>query len=207
MVQKRAIQNLGLKRYSHIQAHLPTPSLISFRPLVTRGYTAKCTLQRWAPALCALGWLLHSDNVQLVCVNQTEDKTRAVHWWCIFIAMPSSENPQLTPPPEALAPALRETPSNKELQQAARCLFWAAVDRAAMLSGLLVRFSESMMCWGGSVCVCVCLCGGEENSRTVGTCMLFSKACTAKGHVCVEVCLCVVCLNVHVVTSRPLNLA
>lgn len=53
--------------------------------------------------------------------------------------------PSTPPPTVALAPAFRETPSNMELQQAARRLFWAAADRPAMVSGSLLHFSESMM--------------------------------------------------------------
>lgn len=64
----------------------------------------------------------------------------------IFIAVPSSENPR---PTEALAPALRETPSNKELQLVTRRLFWAAAERPAMVSGSLLRFASR------GFCVCV----------------------------------------------------
>lgn len=55
-----------------------------------------------------------SDNVQLICTDQTVDE--AGQRSSVFLATLSSENPRLTPLTEALAAALRETPSNKKLQ-------------------------------------------------------------------------------------------
>ena len=60
---------------------------------------------------------------------------------CAVIRKPPTHPTATTPTPtEALAPALRETPSNKELQQAARRLFWASAHKAAMVSSLVLGF-------------------------------------------------------------------
>lgn len=112
----------------------------------------------------ALGWLLCCpDNVQLVCTDQ---QSRAPNWWCIFIAVLSSENPQLTLPPpsaEALAPTLRETPSNKEIQQAAAVYFgWLQTGLQWFQAHCCVSLGDWHVSRGY-----VCVCGGHR----VGTCM------------------------------------
>lgn len=74
-----------------------------------------------------------SNNVQLICTDQTVDE--AGQRSGVFLATLSSENPWLTPLTQALAVALRETPSNKKLQWAACRLFWVATNKPAMVSG------------------------------------------------------------------------
>lgn len=114
-----------------------------------------------------------------MCTDQTEDE--AGQRSGVFLATLSSENPWLTPLTEALAAALRETPSNKKLQRAACRLFSGGCKQA--------RYGLR----GAYVHVCA---HRVESGRA-------EWACACAFRVCVEVCVCGVCT----LTSRPLNFA
>lgn len=119
--------------------------------------------------------------MRLIGADRTEDEAGRRSAVAVFLAALSSENPRLTPLTQALAAALRETPSNKKPQRAACRLFRVGRKQARYGSrGAYVRARARRV----------------ESGRAEWAC-----ACAAR--VCVEVCVCGACT----LTSRPLNFA
>lgn len=140
---------LGLKKMQAFR-HTDTLSLSRSLSLISFQLSVRvcvCTTEEscrtWCIRLIALAARPYTRSILTMYHQRTKhSSTPLANIYSHAVIRKPPTHPDLPhQPTEALAPTLRETPSNKELQRAARRLFWAAADRPAMVSGTVLHFS------------------------------------------------------------------